>query len=162
MQEIWVGSLGREDPLDEDMATYSSIHAWEIPWTEKPGGQKSMGLQRVGHNWNSWACPQVKCFTELSVLRAARRTRNGYQALHLNQEHLFTTPQPLLLLQPEMSTPPRLSVWVCVSVCAGVSVSVCICECVCNIFNLVKNNFFCCINQLWCMATDMTLGSSMS
>ena len=50
MQETWVGSLGQEDPLDKGMATHSSILAWRIPWTEKPGGLWSMGLQRVGHN----------------------------------------------------------------------------------------------------------------
>ena len=42
------GSLGREDPLEEDMATHSSILAWEIPRTEEPGGLQSMELQRVG------------------------------------------------------------------------------------------------------------------
>jgi len=46
-QEMWVQSLGREDPLKEEMATFSSILAWEIPWTEKPGRLQSMGLQRV-------------------------------------------------------------------------------------------------------------------
>ena len=50
MQEMLVPSLGREDPLEEDMATHSSILTWEISWTEKPGGLQSMGLQRVGHN----------------------------------------------------------------------------------------------------------------
>ena len=43
-------SLGLEDPLEEEMATHSSILAWRIPWTEEPGGLQSMGLQRVGHN----------------------------------------------------------------------------------------------------------------
>ena len=38
MQETWVRSLGREDPLEKDMATYSSILAWRMPWTEEPGG----------------------------------------------------------------------------------------------------------------------------
>ena len=38
-----------EDPLEEGMATHSSILAWEIPWTEEPGGLQSMGLQRAGH-----------------------------------------------------------------------------------------------------------------
>ena len=50
MQETRVRSLGREDPLDKEMATHSSIHAWKIPWTEEPGGLQSMGLQRVGHD----------------------------------------------------------------------------------------------------------------
>ena len=47
MKEMWVQSLRREDPLQEEMATHSSILAWEIPWTEEPGGLQSMGLQRV-------------------------------------------------------------------------------------------------------------------
>ena len=45
-----VRSLGLEDPLEEGMATPSSILAWRIPWTENPSGLQSMGLQRVGHN----------------------------------------------------------------------------------------------------------------
>ena len=50
IQEKWVPSLGQEDPLEEEVATHSSILAWEIPWTEEPGRLQSMGLQRVGHN----------------------------------------------------------------------------------------------------------------
>ena len=50
MQETWVQSLGQEDPLEKGMATYSSILAWRIPWTEKPGGLQSMGSQRARHN----------------------------------------------------------------------------------------------------------------
>ena len=49
-QETWVQSLGQEDPLEKGMATHSSILAWEIPWTEEPGGLRSMGLQTVGHD----------------------------------------------------------------------------------------------------------------
>ena len=45
MREMLVQSLGREDPLEKEMATHSSILAWEIPWTEEPGGQQSMGSQ---------------------------------------------------------------------------------------------------------------------
>ena len=48
MQETKVQSLGREDALEKGMATYSSILAWRIPWTEEPGGLQSMGLQKVG------------------------------------------------------------------------------------------------------------------
>ena len=48
MQETQVQSLGQEDPLEEDMATHSSILAWRIPWTEEPGRLQSTGLQRVG------------------------------------------------------------------------------------------------------------------
>ena len=50
IRETWVRSLGREDPLEEGMATHSSILAQRIPWTEEPGGLQSMGSQRVGHN----------------------------------------------------------------------------------------------------------------
>ena len=50
MQETWVRSLGREDPLEKEMATHSSILAWRIPWMEEPGGLQSKGLHRVGHN----------------------------------------------------------------------------------------------------------------
>ena len=50
MREIWVRSLGREDPLEREMATHSSILAWRIPWMEEPGGLQSMGSQRVGHD----------------------------------------------------------------------------------------------------------------
>ena len=50
MWETWVQSLGREDPLEKEMATHSRIPAWRIPWTEEPGGLHSMGLQRVGHD----------------------------------------------------------------------------------------------------------------
>ena len=54
MQETWVQSLGQEDPLEEGMATHSSILAWRIPWTEEPGGLYSIGLQRVGQDWETF------------------------------------------------------------------------------------------------------------
>ena len=47
---MWVWSLGWEDPLEEEMATHSSVLAWEIPWTEEPGRLQSMGLKRVRYN----------------------------------------------------------------------------------------------------------------
>ena len=51
IQEMWVRSLDREDPLEEGMATQSSMLAWRIPWTEEePGRLQSMGSQRVGNN----------------------------------------------------------------------------------------------------------------
>jgi len=46
----WVQSLGQKDPLEKEMATHSSNLAWEIPWTEEPGGLESMGSQRVRHD----------------------------------------------------------------------------------------------------------------
>ena len=50
MQETGVQYLGQEDPLEKEMATHSSLLAWEIPWTEEPGRLQSMGSQRAGHN----------------------------------------------------------------------------------------------------------------
>ena len=52
MQETLVQSLSWEDPLEEGMATHSSILAWRIPWTEEPSRLQSMGSQRVGHDWS--------------------------------------------------------------------------------------------------------------
>ena len=57
MRETRVRSLGRDDPLEKEMATHSSILAWRIPWTEERGRLQSMGLQRVGHD----------CVTSLSL-----------------------------------------------------------------------------------------------
>ena len=45
MQEMWIGSLGWEDPLENEMSIHSSILAWEIPWTDEPGGLQSRGSQ---------------------------------------------------------------------------------------------------------------------
>ena len=50
MRETWVRSLGREDPLEKEMATHTSVLAWRIPQTEEPGGLQSTGSQRVGHD----------------------------------------------------------------------------------------------------------------
>ena len=65
-QEMPVQSLGQKDPLEEGMATHSSILAWRIPWTEEPGGLQSMGLQRAGHDWAT--------FTSLHIPRKKRKT----------------------------------------------------------------------------------------
>ena len=50
MQETQDSILGREDPLEKEIATHSRILAWEIPWRWEPGGLRSMGSQRVGHD----------------------------------------------------------------------------------------------------------------
>ena len=50
VRETWVRSLGREDPLEKEMAIHSSILAWRIPWMEKPSRLQSRGSQRVGHD----------------------------------------------------------------------------------------------------------------
>ena len=61
MQEVQVQCVGQADPLEEEMATHSSILVRKIPWTEEPGGLESTGLQRLGHNWateqaGTWHC----------------------------------------------------------------------------------------------------------
>ena len=53
MQEMWVRSLGQEEPLEEGIATHSSIPAWRIPWTEEPAGLQSLESQRVGGDGSS-------------------------------------------------------------------------------------------------------------
>ena len=55
---MWIRSLGWEDPLEEGMATHSSILAWKIPWTEEPGGLQSTGSQKPAEN--GWAQGQPR------------------------------------------------------------------------------------------------------
>ena len=66
MRETWVQFLGWEDPLEEGMATHSSILAWRIPWTEEPGGLQFMGLQRVRHNLMNEQSQQISYFYHAS------------------------------------------------------------------------------------------------
>ena len=63
MWETRVRSPGQEDPLEKELATYSSILAWEIPWMEQPGGLQSIVSQKVGHNWSdlAYTCACSKC-----------------------------------------------------------------------------------------------------
>ena len=56
MEEVWVRALGREDPLEEGVATHSSILAWRIPWTQKAGGLQCMASQRVEHHQAHRGC----------------------------------------------------------------------------------------------------------
>ena len=65
MQEIQVYFQGREDPLEEGMATHYSILAWRVPWTEEPGGLQSMGLQRVRNDWRDLA-PHAQVLSQSS------------------------------------------------------------------------------------------------
>ena len=64
---MWVWSLGQEDPLEESMATHSSILAWTVPWTEELGGLPSIWLQRVGHDWSDLACTHTKYSIECTL-----------------------------------------------------------------------------------------------
>ena len=67
-QETWVRSLGREDPLEKEVTTPSSILAWRIPLTEEPDGLQSMGSRRVGHSW-------VTKLTYLSLQQSSKKWR---------------------------------------------------------------------------------------
>ena len=73
-QEIWVRSLGWEDPWEEEMATHSSILAWRIPWTEEPGGLQFMGLQKVRQNWET---------KHLRVVKEKIQTENTFSEANL-------------------------------------------------------------------------------
>ena len=79
MQETQVQSLGQEDVLEEEMETYSSIFAWEVPWTEEPDGLQFIGLQRVKHDWVTEHALCTHAYTRilgtLNVLRA-KETEN--------------------------------------------------------------------------------------
>ena len=65
MQEIRVCALGQEDPLEEEMATHSSILAWETPWTEEPGKLQSTGRKRVR---NDLATKQQQCINVFNAI----------------------------------------------------------------------------------------------
>ena len=75
MQEMQVQSLGWEDPLEEEMATHSSILAWEIPRTEEPGGLQPTGSQRVRHDWaHTRAEMKTRVFGKRTVLEEGNIT----------------------------------------------------------------------------------------
>ena len=67
---MWVRSLGWEDPLEEEMATHSSILAWRIPWTEEPSRLQSTGSQESGHDLATKPPPHCMEFSSVSVLAA--------------------------------------------------------------------------------------------
>ena len=75
-QEMRIWSLSRGDPLEKETATHSSILAWKIPWTEKPGGLQSKGLQRIGHNWATQHTHRV------SNLSITLRVWNAWLSFH--------------------------------------------------------------------------------
>ena len=69
VQEMWVHSLGGEDPLEEEMATHSNILAWKIPWTEEPGRLQAMGSQIARHNWGAALRLQLRHQVSSSLTR---------------------------------------------------------------------------------------------
>ena len=94
MQETQVWSLAWEDPLEKRIATHFHILAWRIPWTTKSGGLKSMGLQRVGHDWAT---------KHTAHTMALKQETDGLQVGHLQSSSLLLPwrrkwqPTPVLL-----------------------------------------------------------------
>ena len=66
MQEMYIQSLGGEDPLEKEMAAHSSILGWEIPWTEEPGGLQSIGSQKSQTQLSNWTTAEVSIHAVLS------------------------------------------------------------------------------------------------
>ena len=99
MREAWVQSLGREDLLEKEMATCSSILAWKIPWMEDPGRLQAMGSQRVRHHWATslhfcflCACSLIE---QPSLLSSPLRNRNFIPSTNftLNRDRTGTQTQ---------------------------------------------------------------------
>ena len=67
LQKIQFQSLGQEDPLEEAMATHSSILAWRIQWTEESGGLQFIGSQRVKHNWSNLAHTHARTYKNICI-----------------------------------------------------------------------------------------------
>ena len=87
--ETWVRSLGQEDPLEEGMATHSSILAWRIPWTEEPEGLQSMGLQRGRHDLSDLTHTRVYLNHFAAHLKLIRHCKST-----IFQENCFKTLGP--------------------------------------------------------------------
>ena len=91
-QEMWVWSLGQKDPLEEEMATHSSIFAWRIPWTEEPGELQSIGSQRVEHDWvteHTCISQPIKPFRKLpTVISSTPLTLSTASSLYM-QTYIF-------------------------------------------------------------------------
>ena len=103
MQEMWVWSLDQDDPLEKEMATHSSILAWETPWTEELGGLYSMGSHRVGHDLvTEHACTHVHCITNICLIS---------ETLYLSSAFVQFPPTPPL---PSGNHKPHLFLYECV------------------------------------------------
>ena len=88
MWETLVRFLGREDPLEKEMAIHSSTLAWEIPWTEEPDRLQSMGSQRVGHNWVTSLHFMTGELTQIQFLPACILKSRTYVPFH-SSRHPF-------------------------------------------------------------------------
>ena len=92
MKEPQVQSPGQEDPLEEGMATHSSILAWRIPWAEESGGVQDIGSQRVGYDWIDLACTQARSISEVCLSTDKHRiTLLATLLATVSDYYLFTT-----------------------------------------------------------------------
>ena len=89
MHEMWVQSLGQEDPLEKGMATHSSILAWRIPRTEEPGGLQSIGSQRVRHDWSNLACMNAVCICSFPSIMLIFHEKLLEGVLHRKDPHSY-------------------------------------------------------------------------
>ena len=90
------GSLGREDPLEEDMATHSIILAWSIPWTEEPGGLQSIGSHRVRHDRSDLACMHAPPSSAVSTPPPCKYPFQVRRVEHTTQDCSGLSPPPCL------------------------------------------------------------------
>ena len=91
-KELWVRSLDQKDPLEEEVATHSSILAWRIPWTEKSGRLQSMGSQRVAYDWTT------NTQTHTHIMKK-RLNKLSIEDMYLNIiKTIMTSPQLILML----------------------------------------------------------------
>ena len=81
MRETWVQSLGREDPLEKEMATHSSILAGRIPGTEEPGGLQSTGSQRIGHDWATSLHSTSQCNSDSCTMNCSASKKEQKHAI---------------------------------------------------------------------------------
>ena len=111
--ETWIWSLGRENPLEENMATYSSILAWRIPWTEEPGRLQFIGSQRIRHNWSNlaqtahfnknpspWSLPSIQVLSQFWLISYRSLYSAGSSHADLLLICFFSVLEPLHLLFP--------------------------------------------------------------
>ena len=112
VQETWVWYLCWEDPLEEGLATHSSILAWRIPFTQEPSGLQSIGSQRVGHRWSNWAHTNAPVMIILGfiweeVSYSCRKTWTVRRPLFIAWKTLSMQKWEVKL-KPEPSLQPRL------------------------------------------------------
>ena len=93
-QETW-RSLCQEEPLEEEMATHSSILAWRIPWTEEPGRLQALGLQRV---WHGWATNTTHHFLKILCSKATIHTITQWKHI----QYYFLRAKPSFLLSAHL------------------------------------------------------------